>query len=110
MAISNDYASISASSSSTSEEVAYYLNETTKIIQAWIEKGQNEEEPVSRFTSSKEMRQAVKLSLSDKPYSNEDILQTMTSLLENSVNPWTGRFVDKVSKGKGKNVVKGSSD
>lgn len=105
----NGHASTS-SASCTSEEVAYYLNETTKIIQAWIKKGENENEPVSRFTSSKEMRQAVKLSLSDEPCSNQEILQTMANLLDNSVNPWTGRFVDKVSKSEVRKTCMNRSD
>lgn len=87
----------STSSFDPADEVTYYLVETAKIIEAWIRKGQEEGEPVCRFTSSKEMRQMVKLTLSDEPCSNEKIMQSMSSLLENSVNPWTGRFVDKVS-------------
>lgn len=94
--LTNGHASTSASSSS--DEVAYYLTQTTNIIQAWIKKGEDEEEPVSRFISSKEMRNEVRLSLSNEPCSNEDILKSMAMLLENSVNPWTGKFVDKVSQ------------
>lgn len=99
MAISNGLLNghASTSASSSSEEVAFYLNETTKIIHAWLKRGEDEEEPVSRFNSSKEMRNKVELSLSNEPCSNEDILKSMAMLLDNSVNPWTGRFVDKVS-------------
>lgn len=81
-----------------SEEVSKYLHETARLIESWIRSAEEEDQtPVSRFGSSKELRKNVQLSaLSNTGRSDAQIFSAMADMLTNSVHPWTGRFVDKL--------------
>jgi glutamate decarboxylase len=86
------------------------------LLWAGIRRGEDDDCPVSTFTSRDELHKRVPLKLAEdgvsdegqmpdgrtKDYirlttsSNADLFSAMETILDNSVNPWTGRFVDKV--------------
>jgi glutamate decarboxylase len=81
-----------------SEEVSRYLKETANVIEQWLRTAEEDPDtPVSRFGSSKELRAQVQLpDLAQNGCSDARLMQSMAAILDNSVHPWTGRFVDKL--------------
>lgn len=81
-----------------SVEASRVLPRTLALIQSFIESGEDVSTFVSPWGSIPELRDAIKLDLPDSPKldSDDDLLAAVKLVLDNSVNPWTGRFLDKL--------------
>lgn len=98
----NDAASSSRSplqNEPASGEAARMLPQILKFVQDFISSGENPSTPVAPWGSIPEFRKAISLSLPDKasPASPEAaLIDAIKLVFDNSVNPWTGRFLDKL--------------
>ncbi|PWY97457.1 PLP-dependent transferase [Testicularia cyperi] len=85
-------------SEASSSQAARVLPEVLSLIQSFIESGEQPSTYVSPWGSISEFRKAVSLDLpeSGSPTSDTPLLDAVKLVLDNSVNPWTGRFLDKL--------------
>lgn len=81
-----------------SVEASRVLPRTLALVQSFIESGEDASTFVSPWGSIPELREAISLDLPESPQSqsDEELLAAVKLVLDNSVNPWTGRFLDKL--------------
>ncbi len=97
---SSKMASGSSSSASSAEQVEQLGAQTLEQIVAWISRGESDPScPVTEWPTPEEARANVRLPLLQEQAGEETrgkLVETVQSILANSVNPWTGRFLDKL--------------
>ncbi|PWN41748.1 PLP-dependent transferase [Ceraceosorus guamensis] len=81
---------------SASEEAEKYLSRLSALTIEWIKRGEQSDSLVSRWASSSQLRDNVTLDLSEEAQSEDALFDNMRSILDNSINPYTGRFLDKL--------------
>ncbi len=81
-----------------SREAARILPETLQLVQNFIESGEKPDTYVAPWGSIPDFRKAISLELPDKADTSSDaaLLEAVKLVFDNSVNPWTGRFLDKL--------------
>ncbi|KAJ9480235.1 hypothetical protein PHBOTO_003468 [Pseudozyma hubeiensis] len=82
----------------SSTEAARILPQVLELVQEFIASGEKPESYVAPWGSIPNFRKAISLSLPDTvPQKNDDaLLEAVKLVFDNSVNPWTGRFLDKL--------------
>lgn len=82
----------------SSTEAARVLPQVLELVQEFIASGEKPESYVAPWGSIANFRKAISLSLPDTvPQNNDDaLLEAVKLVFDNSVNPWTGRFLDKL--------------
>ncbi|SPO27097.1 related to glutamic acid decarboxylase [Ustilago trichophora] len=87
-------------SESASTEAARILPLVLKLVQDFIASGEQPSTYVAPWGSIPDFRKAISLSLPDtaSPTPEDDgaLLEAIKLVFDNSVNPWTGRFLDKL--------------
>ncbi|PWN49483.1 PLP-dependent transferase [Violaceomyces palustris] len=82
-----------------SQELATLLPQVVQMVQAFVEEGEKPGSNVTAWQSIPQLRQNVSLDLPDYGSvkdGDKKLLDSIQLVLENSVNPWTGRFLDKL--------------
>lgn len=79
-------------------EAARILPQTLQLVQDFIASGEKPDTYVAPWGSIPDFRKAVSLSLPEKANPTDDgaLLEAIKLVFDNSVNPWTGRFLDKL--------------
>ncbi|KDN52886.1 PLP-dependent transferase [Tilletiaria anomala UBC 951] len=98
-------------------EIDTLLRPALERVLEWIRKGEREDAPVLRWPTSKEARDNIiipsisslgshvlleeeskhaKRPQSSHTLSEQGLLELIGTVLDNSINPWTGRFLDKL--------------
>ncbi|EST04749.1 Pyridoxal phosphate-dependent decarboxylase [Kalmanozyma brasiliensis GHG001] len=80
----------------SSVEAARILPQALELVQNFIASGEQPDTYVAPWGSIPDFRKAVSLSLPDKTASDDALLDAIKLVFDNSVNPWTGRFLDKL--------------
>ncbi|CEH19166.1 related to glutamic acid decarboxylase [Ceraceosorus bombacis] len=83
-------------SMSASEEAEKYLSRLSALTIEWMKRGEQSDSLVSRWASSSQLRDNMTLDLSEEAQSEDALFDNMRSILDNSINPYTGRFLDKL--------------
>ncbi|SNX85524.1 related to glutamic acid decarboxylase [Melanopsichium pennsylvanicum] len=81
-----------------STEAARILPQVFELVQHFITCGEKPETYVAPWGSIPDFRAAITLSLPDDTPTSDDsaLLEAVKLVFDNSVNPWTGRFLDKL--------------
>ena len=81
----------------SSIEAARILPQVLDLVQNFIASGEKPETYVAPWGSIPNFRKAISLSLPDSAaHSDAALLDAVKLVFDNSVNPWTGRFLDKL--------------
>ena len=80
----------------TSTEMARILPQVVQLVQDFVASGQKPESLVTRWPSIADLRANVSLSLPATGEGESALLDAVRLVFDNSVNPWTGRFLDKL--------------
>ncbi|CDU26054.1 related to glutamic acid decarboxylase [Sporisorium scitamineum] len=80
-----------------STEAARLLPQVLDLVQQFIASGEQPTTYVAPWGSIPDFRKAISLSLPDTaPQDDATLLEAIKLVFDNSVNPWTGRFLDKL--------------
>lgn len=81
-----------------STEAARILPQTLQLVQQFIASGEQPKTYVAPWGSIPDFRDAISLPLPEaaNPCDDNALLEAIKLVLDNSVNPWTGRFLDKL--------------
>ena len=89
--------------SRAAEEVDHYTRRTLGLVTEWMSRGAADAEaPACRWESSEHLAKARKAGgaaaaeTSTAPLAEDQLFAVLAQTLEDSVNPWTGRFLDKL--------------
>ncbi|TKY86156.1 hypothetical protein EX895_004981 [Sporisorium graminicola] len=84
-------------SESASTEAARILPQVLDLVQQFIASGEQPDTYVAPWGNIPDFRKAISLSLPDAaPQNDTALLEAIKLVFDNSVNPWTGRFLDKL--------------
>lgn len=81
---------------SASVEAARILPQVLELVHTFIESGERPETYVAPWGSIPNFRKSVSLSLPEAPTDDAALVDAIKLVFDNSVNPWTGRFLDKL--------------
>ncbi|WFD00583.1 glutamate decarboxylase [Malassezia yamatoensis] len=80
----------------SSEEYARIVPEVCDMIQEWMRAGEDAESLVTPYSNTSDSRAEWHLELHEEGVDDKELLRSMQTILQHSVNPWTDRFLAKL--------------